>query len=156
MAKKSVITEKKDSRAIPADEKKGLPKSLQHEFHTINIAEQEGELPYVDVFVSGTVKGAKKGEEMPFARNFQIRRGEDVMNVPKMVVHVLMDTAIETRYRQEVRTSPKDGTKRNAFIPFKKKSYPCTIVESYDEKKAVDEDGHGLENEREADVMVEE
>lgn len=155
MAKRTVhVTEKKDQRAIPAGTRK-LSKALQHKFHTINIAEQEGELPYVDVFVSGTVKN-KKNEDAPFARNFQIQRGIDVINVPAMVVHVLMDTAVQTLYRQQERPG-KDGTKRNVWIPYKRRSFPCTIVESYDVKKDASEQEDFMEENAEAkeDILFE-
>lgn len=138
--KAEVVRHIGDQRAIPAAATGGRkrPAWAAYAYHTINIPEQENEKPYVDVQMSGTEKG-KKGEEMPVQKRLWIKRGVDVMNVPVWAVHILVETAIETRFRQEER-STKNGGKKNAFIPFRQKSYPCTILESYNEPKVVEEE----------------
>lgn len=113
----------------------------KYKYHTVHIPENESEPPYVDVCMSGTVpvKDEKTGiiEQVPVGPyRLWIKRGMDVANVPTWAVHILVETAIEVRYRQKIIITTK-GDKKNAFIPYTRKSYPCSIIESYNEKREV-------------------
>lgn len=118
------------------------PPWAKYQYHTISIAEQEGEKNYVDLNMSGTRKDPKTGEELPVGPlRLWIQRGVNVANVPLWAVHILMETAVETRFRQEEGTT-RDGGKKMKFIPYRRSSYPCSVLESYNVKREDVEDNY--------------